>query len=276
MQVVEKTIEITLLQTIEKIVDIPEIQTVQSTQSSESLETAPVLKMAPAEKVEGVEFGAPLSAESAPPMFATAPTVEPPPVVVEYIQPTHVVEYVAAAPAVTYAALAPMVEYVRQAENSDIIETNEKRTLRISPADCEGLLRSSPKRWKKGSPPCWMSTLRISTSQTRSMRVMNTYAVSGPRRKVSPAFSGTATRNASPSRNLWMTRDTCTVGWTGTVTVSKRGWLSTTWTRNLGTHPLVERSPNMWETYTFVCCRRRRSRHRSSFLTTMSGSRQSS
>ena len=46
-QVVEKTIEIPQLQTIEETVDIPEIQTVQST---ESLETAPVLEMAPAER----------------------------------------------------------------------------------------------------------------------------------------------------------------------------------------------------------------------------------
>ena len=58
--VVKKTIEIPQLQIIWKIVEIPEIQTVQSTQSSESLETTPVLEMAPAEIVEGVEFGPPL------------------------------------------------------------------------------------------------------------------------------------------------------------------------------------------------------------------------
>ena len=68
--------------------------------------------------------------------------------------------------------------------------------------------------------------------------------------KGSAAFLGTATRTASPSRNLWMTRDTCTVSSTGTVTIGKQGWLSTTWTRNLGTRPHVVRSPNMW-TYTF-------------------------
>ena len=105
--------------------------------------------MAPAEIVEGVEFW-PLPAESAPPMFATAPTVEPPPVVVEYIQPTPVVEYVAPAPEGTYAALAPVVEYVRQAENRDIIETNEKRTLRISPADCEGVIEELSKAMEEG------------------------------------------------------------------------------------------------------------------------------
>ena len=83
-------------------------------------------------------------------MFARAPTVEPPPVVVEYIQPTPVVEYVAPAPEVTYAALAPVVEYVGEAENSDIIKTNEKRTLRISPADCEGVIEELSKAMEEG------------------------------------------------------------------------------------------------------------------------------
>ena len=106
--------------------------------------------MAPAEIVEGVEFGPLLPAESAPPMFATAPMVDPPPVVVEYIQPTPVVEYVAPAPEVTYAALAPVVEHVRQAENSDIIGPNEKRTVRISPADCEGVIEELSKAMEEG------------------------------------------------------------------------------------------------------------------------------
>ena len=47
VQVAEKTIEIPQLQTIEKIVDTPEIQTVLST---ESLDTAPDLEMAPVER----------------------------------------------------------------------------------------------------------------------------------------------------------------------------------------------------------------------------------
>ena len=196
-------------------------------------------------------------------MFATAPTVEPPPVVVECIQPTPVVKYVAPAPAVTYAALAPVVEYVRQAENSDIIETNEKPTPRISPAYCEGVIEELSKAMEEGfsavldeyienfDKPEGLSA--VIDEYFEKFDKPDTYAVSGPRRMVSPAFSGTVTRTASPSRNLWMTRDTCTVGWTGTVTVGKRGWLSTTLTRNLGTHPVVERSPNMWGTYTFVC-----------------------
>merc|ERR1712107_906190 len=60
VQVVEKTVEIPQLQIVEKIVEIPEIQTVQGTQTSESLGTAPVRQVAPAEIVEVVEIGAPL------------------------------------------------------------------------------------------------------------------------------------------------------------------------------------------------------------------------
>merc|ERR1712135_264711 len=99
VQVVEKTVEIPQLQIVEKIVEIPEIQTVQGTQTSESLGTAPVRQVAQAEIVEVVEIGAPLPAESAPPMFVTAPVLEAP--------PAPVVEYVAPAPAVTYAPVAP-------------------------------------------------------------------------------------------------------------------------------------------------------------------------
>merc|ERR1711945_20320 len=91
VQVVEKTVEIPQLQIVEKIVEIPEIQTVQGTQTSESLGTAPVRQVAQAEIVEVVEIGAPLPAESAPPMFVTAPVLEAPPAVVEYVQPAPVV-----------------------------------------------------------------------------------------------------------------------------------------------------------------------------------------
>ena len=94
VQIVEKTIEIPQRQIVEKIVEIPEIWTIQGTQTSESLATAPVRQAAPAETVEVVELGPPLSAESAPPVFATAPLVEAAPVVVEYVQPAHhVVEW---------------------------------------------------------------------------------------------------------------------------------------------------------------------------------------
>ena len=47
-------------------------------------------------------------------------------------------------------ALAPVVEYVRQAENSDIIETIEKRTLRIYPGDCEGVIEEFSKAMEEG------------------------------------------------------------------------------------------------------------------------------
>ena len=83
-------------------------------------------------------------------MFATAPAVELPPVLVEYIQPAPVDENVAPAPAVTYAAPDPVVKYAMQAEISDIIETSEKRTLRISSADCEGVIEELSKAMEEG------------------------------------------------------------------------------------------------------------------------------
>merc|ERR1712064_129760 len=84
MQYIDKVVDVPVvqvmqvpqLQVVEKIVEIPEIQTVQGTQTSESLGTAPVRQVAPAEIVEVVEIGAPLPAESAPPMFVTAPVLE--------------------------------------------------------------------------------------------------------------------------------------------------------------------------------------------------------
>merc|ERR1712107_706044 len=110
---VVQVVQVPRLQVVEKIVEVPEIQTVQGTQTSESLGTAPVRQVAQAEIVEVVEMGAPLPAESAPPMFVTAPVLEAPPAVVEYVQPAPVVEYVAPAPAVTFAhaTAAPVVEY---------------------------------------------------------------------------------------------------------------------------------------------------------------------
>ena len=81
------------------------------------------------------------------------------------------------------------------------------------------------------------------------------YVVRGPRRK----------GESNISMDSITTRDTCTVGCTDMVMVGKRGGVSTKRMRNLGTHTLVERSPSMWETYMFVCCRKRRLRHRSKF-----------
>merc|ERR1711945_75660 len=84
MQYIDKVVDVPVVQVmqvpqvqvVEKTVEIPEIQTVQGTQTSESLGTAPVRQVAQAEIVEVVEMGAPLPAESAPPMFVTAPVLE--------------------------------------------------------------------------------------------------------------------------------------------------------------------------------------------------------
>ena len=67
------------LEIVEKNIETPELQTVQGTQTFESLDTAPVRRMIPAE-IEVVEIGAPLPTESASPMFVTAPVLEAPPV----------------------------------------------------------------------------------------------------------------------------------------------------------------------------------------------------
>ena len=61
-----------------------------------------------------VELEPPLSVESAPPVLVTAPVVEAPPVVVEFVESAHVVEYVTRAPAVTYAVPAHVDEFAVQ------------------------------------------------------------------------------------------------------------------------------------------------------------------
>ena len=57
------------MQIVEQIDEIPEIQTELGTQTSESLGAVPVHQAAQVETVEAVEIGAPLLAESGPPMF---------------------------------------------------------------------------------------------------------------------------------------------------------------------------------------------------------------
>ena len=99
---VEKTVEIPQLQIVEKIVEIPEIQTVQGTQTSESLGTAPVRQVAPAEIVEVVELERPFP-QNPHPLFVKAPVSESPAVVMEQVQPAPVVEYENLAPVVMYA-----------------------------------------------------------------------------------------------------------------------------------------------------------------------------
>ena len=111
----EKTVEIPQLHVVEKIVDNPQIQMVQGTQTSESLGTAPVRQVAQVEIVEAVEIGAPLPAESGPPMFVKAPVLEDPVVVAynpllswstwrTYAQRDSGVECVTPAPTVAQAA----------------------------------------------------------------------------------------------------------------------------------------------------------------------------
>ena len=112
MHVVEKTIETPQWQIIEKIVEFPEMQAIQCTQTFESSGTAPVRQVAPVEIVEVAELVPPFSAESAPPVFVTAPVVEAAPV---DVQPAHVVKYVTLAPAVTCVAPAPVAEHAAPA-----------------------------------------------------------------------------------------------------------------------------------------------------------------
>ena len=99
LMAVEKTVEIPQLQIVEKIIEIPEIQTVQDTLTFERFGTAPVRQVAPAEIVEALEIGAPLSAESASPFFVTAHVLVSP-FVMEQVEPAPVVEYENLAPVV--------------------------------------------------------------------------------------------------------------------------------------------------------------------------------
>ena len=119
-----KHIDVPQMQVVENIVEGPhllifektaETQTIQGTQTSESLGTAPVCQVTQAENVDLVEIGAPLLAESAPPIFVAAPAFENPPVVVESVQPALVAEFVGPAPEVMYGHDAHVVECVNSA-----------------------------------------------------------------------------------------------------------------------------------------------------------------
>ena len=224
-------------------------------------------------------------------MFATAPTVEPPPVVVEYIQPTPVVEYVAAAPAVTYAALAPVVEYVRKAENSDIIETNEKRALRISPADCG--IEELSKAMEEGLSAVLGEYIENFDKPEGLSAVIDEYfeKFDKPDKKhESDEYVCGKWASEKGESSIFRDCNTNRLSFVELVDDSGylHGWLdrnSDGWQARLAFYDMDEEpwyspscgeEPEYVKTYTFVCCRRRRSRHRSSFLTTMSGSRQSS
>ena len=83
-------------------IEIPaETQMIQSARTSERSGTAPVCQMTQAEIGEVIEIGASIPAESASPIFVTAPVLENSPVVVGFEQPAHVAEYMALAPTVS-------------------------------------------------------------------------------------------------------------------------------------------------------------------------------
>ena len=73
VQVLEKTVEIPHLQIIKEVDEIPEIQAVQGTQTPESFGFCTCPPGGTGGTVEVVEIGALLPAESAPPLFDTAP-----------------------------------------------------------------------------------------------------------------------------------------------------------------------------------------------------------
>ena len=102
-QVLEKTVEGPQLQIVELIVETPETQTIQGARTSGSLGIAPVGQVTQAEIREVIEIGASIPAESASPIFVTAPVLENSPVVVGSVQPAHVAEYMALAPTVSCA-----------------------------------------------------------------------------------------------------------------------------------------------------------------------------
>ena len=83
------------LQFKEGNVEIPENRFDQGLKVSDSLGTAPGRNATLSEIVEVVKLESPLPAESASPMFVTAPVVEVAPDMVEYIQFASVAEYVA-------------------------------------------------------------------------------------------------------------------------------------------------------------------------------------
>ena len=79
-----------------------------------------------------VELGPPLSAESTPPVFVTAPVVEAALVVVEHVQPAHVVEYVTPAPVeqIVDDPIPPLLRVIKTTKEE--IERNEKRLAALA------------------------------------------------------------------------------------------------------------------------------------------------
>ena len=75
-QVAEETIEIPQFDVVEKTAETTETQTIQGTQTPESLGSARVCRVAQAGTVKVVKIETPLFAESASPMFASTPVSE--------------------------------------------------------------------------------------------------------------------------------------------------------------------------------------------------------
>ena len=107
VQKIQKVMENPRLQIVEQIVGVSEIQVFDDTQTSESLGIAPVRQVA-VENVEVIEIGAPLPAESAPPLSVTHACAA---LVLEYAAPAPAVTCAAPALAVTYAASASPLTY---------------------------------------------------------------------------------------------------------------------------------------------------------------------
>ena len=107
LKIIKKTVEGPQLQIVEKTAKTPETQTIQGTRTFESMGTATARQV--------VEIEASLPAESASPIFDTAPVLEVPPVSVEHIQPVPATEYMAPARTITDAHANPIVEYVAPA-----------------------------------------------------------------------------------------------------------------------------------------------------------------
>ena len=199
-------------------------------------------------------------------------------------------EYVAPAPAVTYAAPDPVVKYVMQAEISDIIETSETRTLRISSADCEGVIEELSKAMEEGLSAVMDEYIEnFDKPEGLSAVIDECFEKFDKPDKKHKSDEYVCGKWASEKGESKIFRDSNTNRLTFEELVDDsgylHGWLDRTsdgWQARLAFYDIYEepwysptcgKEPEDMGTYMFVC-RRRRSRHRSSFLTRLSGSRQ--
>ena len=82
---VVQVMQVSQVQTIGIIIETRISCSAQNTQTSESLGTAQIRQMKPAESMAVVDFRPSLSDEPVPPMCVTTPVVDVPPVVVEHV-----------------------------------------------------------------------------------------------------------------------------------------------------------------------------------------------